>query len=64
VAVFLGVFYACIVGAKVATALITGRFRQFLSSRAYRLLMAGLGLSLFYFAFCFARQGLDLLAGA
>jgi len=64
VAVFLGVFYVCIVGAKVATALLTGRFRQFLSSRAYRLLMAGLGASLFYFAFCFARQGLGLLAGA
>lgn len=64
VAIFLGVFYVCIVGAKVATALVTGRFRHFLSSRAYRLLMAGLGLWLLYFACCFARQGFDLLQGA
>ena len=64
VIVFLAVFFASIIGAKVAAALVAGRFRRFLSSRTYRLLMAGLGLSLFYFAFCFARQGLGLLAGA
>jgi threonine/homoserine/homoserine lactone efflux protein len=60
---FLASFYSCIIGAKVAAALLAGRFRRFLSSRAYRLLMAGLGLSLFYFAVSFARQGLSLLAG-
>ncbi|KHK03054.1 LysE family translocator [Desulfovibrio sp. TomC] len=64
VVVFLTVFYGCIVGAKVAAALLAGRFRQFLSSRAYRLFMAGLGLSLFFFAYGFARQGFSLLAGA
>ena len=64
VIVFLAVFFASIIGAKVAAALVAGRFRRFLSSRAYRLLMAGLGLSLFYFAFCFARQGLALLQRA
>jgi len=64
VAAFLGLFYLCIVAAKVATALVTGRFRRFLSSRAYRLLMAVLGLSLLYFAYGFAVQGLLLLRGA
>ena len=64
VVIFLAVFYGCIIGAKVLAAVLAGRFRQFLSSRAYRLFMAGLGLSLFYFAFSFARQGLSLLAGA
>ena len=58
---FLAAFYACIVGAKVVAAVLAGRFRQFLSSRAYRLLMAGLGLSLVYFAYGFVMQGLALL---
>lgn len=58
---FLAAFYACIVGAKVAAAVLAGRFRQFLSSRAYRLLMAALGLSLVYFAAGFVMQGLSLL---
>ena len=64
VVIFLAVFYGCIVGAKVAAAVLTGRFRQFLSSRTYRLFMAGLGLSLFYFAYGFARQGISLLTGS
>lgn len=60
---FLAVFYAAIVGAKVAAALLAGRFRRFLGSRAYRLFMAGLGLSLLYYAVAFARQGITLLGG-
>lgn len=63
VVVFLAVFYAAIVGAKTAAALVAGRFRRFLGSRSYRLLMAVLGLSLFYYAASFARHGLSLLAG-
>ena len=64
VVTFLGVFYAAIVGAKVAAAVLAGRFRRFLDSRAYRAVMAVLGLSLLYFAFVFARQGASMLAGA
>lgn len=64
VVLFLAVFYGCIVGAKVLAAVLTGRFRQFLSSRTYRLFMAGLGLSLFYFADGFACQGFSLLTGS
>ncbi|WP_300164739.1 LysE family transporter [Solidesulfovibrio sp.] len=62
-AVFLAFFYVAIVGAKVAAAVVTGRCGRFLSGRAYRLLMGALGLSLFYFAATFVRQGLTLLAG-
>jgi threonine/homoserine/homoserine lactone efflux protein len=58
---FIAVFYAGIIGSKVGVAVLAGRFRPFLASRAYRLLMAVLGLSLLYFALTFARQGLALL---
>ena len=61
VAGFIGVFYAAIVGSKIAMAMLAGRFRPFLASRAYRVLLAGLGLSLFFFAFTFARQGFAML---
>ena len=61
VVAFLAVFYAAIVGGKVMAALLAGRFRHFLGSRAYRVLMAALGLSLVYFAITFARDGLALL---
>lgn len=64
VVVFLAVFYLAIVGAKVAAAVVTGKCGRFLSGRAYRLLMAGLGLSLFFFAATFLRQGFSLLFGA
>lgn len=61
VAGFITVFYATIVGGKIAVAVLAGRFRPFLASRAYRWLMAGLGLSLLSFAFAFARHGIRLL---
>jgi threonine/homoserine/homoserine lactone efflux protein len=61
---FLAVFYGAIVGAKVLAALLTGRFRRFCGSRAYRALMAGLGVSLLYYAVSFARQGYAMLRGA
>ena len=44
--------------------MLAGRFRHFLGSRAYRVLMAALGLSLVYFAITFARDGLSLLSRA
>ncbi len=64
VVVFLAVFYLAIVGAKVTAAVVTGRCGRFLSGRGYRLLMAALGLSLFYFAVSFLRQAFSLLFGA
>jgi len=61
VVAFVTVFYAAIVGAKVAAAVLAGRFRRFLASRVYRLFMAVLGLSLLYFAVLFAIQGYSML---
>jgi len=61
VVAFVTVFYAAIVGAKVAAAVLAGRFRRFLVSRVYRLFMAVLGLSLLYFAVLFAIQGYSML---
>lgn len=64
VVAFLAAFFITIVGAKTMTAVLAGRFRKFLSSRAYRVLMAVLGLSLFYFAVTFVRDGISLLGKA
>jgi threonine/homoserine/homoserine lactone efflux protein len=61
VVLFVAVFYMAIVGAKVLTAVLAGRFRRFLASTAYRLLMAGLGCSLLVFAAMFARQGFSMI---
>lgn len=55
-AAFLVGFYLCLVGAKVCAALLTGRFRAFLGSRGYALLMRLLGLALFVFAALFVRD--------
>jgi threonine/homoserine/homoserine lactone efflux protein len=55
---FLAGFYLCLVGAKICAALLTGRFRAFLGSRGYALLMRLLGLALFVFAALFVRDGL------
>ncbi|MEF3698103.1 LysE family transporter [Desulfolutivibrio sp.] len=55
-AAFLSGFYLCLVGAKVCAALVTGRFRSFLGSRGYALLMRLLGLALFVFAAFFVRD--------
>ena len=61
VTAFVAVFYVGIVGAKVLAAVLAGRFRRFLASRSYRLLMAGLGGCLLYYAALFAHQGYDML---
>jgi threonine/homoserine/homoserine lactone efflux protein len=60
-AAFLAGFYLCLVGAKVCAALLTGRFRAFLGSRGYAVLMRLLGLALFVFAAVFVRDGLRFL---
>ena len=51
---FIGFFYFCLVGSKVAVALTVGRFRTFFTGRAYRGLMVVLaavlaGFSVFLF---------------
>ena len=60
-ALFLAGFYCCIVGSKIGVALLTGRFRGFLRSRAYEIAMKLLGGALIVFALLFLREGLRLL---
>lgn len=47
---FVGAFYLCLVGSKVALALLAGRSRAFLTGRAYRHVLRGLGAILLLFA--------------
>jgi threonine/homoserine/homoserine lactone efflux protein len=63
-ALFLAAFYASLVGAKVGVALLTGRMRDFVRSRAYVLTMRLLGLALLLFALLLFREGALLLGGA
>jgi threonine/homoserine/homoserine lactone efflux protein len=58
---FLPVFFACLVGAKILTAYITGRSRQWLSGRVYRGILIILGALLTVFAFSLIREGWRLL---
>jgi len=60
-ALFLGGFYCCLIGAKITLALFTARFKGFLKSRGYLILMRLLGLALIIFAVIFARDGLQFL---
>ncbi len=57
-AAFLGGFYGCIVGSKIALAMVAGRSRGFLSSRGYLVLMRILGMALFVFALYLVHDGL------
>lgn len=58
---FIGGFYLCLVGAKIAVALLTGKTRRFINGKAYRYLMYILGIMLFFFSFLLVRDGLVLL---
>ncbi len=49
-ALFVGSFYLCLVGSKVALALLAGRSRQRLQGRAYRVLLRGLAVLILAFA--------------
>ena len=60
-ALFIAGFFFCIVGSKIGVALLTGRFRGFLRSRAYEIAMKLLGGALVLFALLFLREGLRLL---
>jgi threonine/homoserine/homoserine lactone efflux protein len=58
---FLGGFYVLLVGSKMALAVLTGRFKAFLSGPAYRLVMRLLGLMLLVLAVVLFHEGLRLL---
>lgn len=60
-AAFIVGFYVCLVGSKVALAVLAGKSRQLLMGRAYGYLMRALGVLLAVFAFFFFRDGLVML---
>lgn len=49
-ALFVGAFYFCLVGSKVALALLAGRSRRFLTGQAYVYALRGLGVLILLFA--------------
>jgi threonine/homoserine/homoserine lactone efflux protein len=60
-ALFIGGFYACLVGAKVLLAVVAGRSRRLLAGRAYVFTMRGLGLLLLVFAALLLADGVRRL---
>jgi threonine/homoserine/homoserine lactone efflux protein len=61
VGLFLVGLYVCLIGAKVAFAVVASRGRSFLEGAAYRYTLRGLGVGLFVYALKFARDGLGYL---
>ena len=59
--VFILPFYVLLVGSKVGIAIISGKSKNFLSSRHYRLVLRLLGLVLIGFGILFWRDGLGYL---
>ena len=59
---FLVAMYGCLVGSKMLLALLVGRGRTVLTSRAYVLLVRALGVMLLVFALLFLRDGLRYLS--
>ena len=57
-------FYVCLVGAKVALAILVGRSKSLLGSKGYVFTMRALGLVLFGLAILLFRDGLRLLRHA
>ncbi len=58
---FVGGFYVQLVGSKMTLALLTARFKSFLSGRAYRFIMRLLGVMLAVLAGALFHEGLKLL---
>jgi len=60
-ALFLFLFYGCLVGSKLIVALAVGRSRQFLQSKTYIRIIRSLGIVLVAFAGLFFKEGLGYL---
>lgn len=60
---FLAGFYACLVGAKVLVAWISGHVGPVVGGPAYRIVMRLLGVGLMAYAGWFAREGWLLIVG-
>ncbi len=59
--VFIVSFYTLLIGSKVSLALLAGRFKSFLTGRAYIYTMRFLGLVMWGLAMVLFREGLRLL---
>ena len=60
---FLVGFFGCLVGAKLALALVTEHFREWLLGPPYRMVMRGLALALLVFAVFMFTDGVEKLWG-
>lgn len=60
-ALFLSLFYGCLVGSKILVAGAVGRSRRFLGSQAYIWVIRSLGVLLVVFAWFFFKEGLRYL---
>jgi threonine/homoserine/homoserine lactone efflux protein len=60
-ALFLSLFYGCLVGSKIIVAGAVGRSRRFLGSQAYIWIIRFLGVLLVIFAWVFFREGMGQL---
>lgn len=60
-ALFLTIFYGCLVGSKILVAAAVGRSRQFLQSKTYIWIIRALGILLAVFAWFFFKEGLRYL---
>jgi len=58
---FLGGFYACLIGAKIAVAILTGKSKSFLTGNSYRAIIRCLGLFIIILAGKLFFDGLKLL---
>ncbi len=56
-ALFLALFYGCLVGSKILVAVVVGRSRRFLHSRPYIWIIRTLGVLLLIFAGLFLKEG-------
>jgi len=60
VTTFIGSFYLCLVGSKIALALVVERFRSFLAGKTYLAIMRLLGLLLVFLGMWLFYDGLTL----
>jgi threonine/homoserine/homoserine lactone efflux protein len=59
--IFLGGFYACLVGSKIVLACLIGKSRDFLTDKPYIYIIRIIGLILILFALYFIHNGINLL---
>jgi threonine/homoserine/homoserine lactone efflux protein len=55
---FVATFYAGLIGSKMAVAVVSGKSRQFIQGKIYRIIMRFLGVVLLIFAFWLFKEGI------